>query len=443
MRRMERGASYVPLIIVIVLLVVAVAWAYIKNDEVDQLAKENKVLKAAKEQQQKERIDTLTYLKNLSLKVGFPLEATTTSKQGSAVDKISTWIADKLSNLATKYTREFPVAIYTMDPNGGIKRDDTAAEGRVNIVYVAPAAIPSEVTLEELYELMDGAMGRMLNDITRLVGDVQRERVKFAARETEFGSTIADKDSEIGRLRNEKAALESAKAQAERDAADQIAGLEDAKREAEENLETYQDQAKDEIAALKNQILALKQDVVKLKQRKRMEEFPIGPDGQVLAVTDDQGIAILNRGKADHLQPGTTFDVYTLGKGAQKIAKGVVTVLEVSSTEAKARVVSLLNPMNPIVTGDYFESATYNPDTQLHFYLLGRMRKYGKTDAAARLKDLGQAVDSEVGIDTDYIVLGAPENEDDNLRDTDAFKRAQELGVRVITEAQLSTFLDY
>jgi HAMP domain-containing protein len=441
---MERGASYVPLIIVIVLLVVALAWAYIKNDEVDQLAKEIKKAKAEQKAEQDRRVNLSLYLKNLGDKVGFPLENVTEKKPGgSDLDRIDTWMAEKLDNLKQKFTREFPVAIYTFDPNGGIKRDDTAADGRVKVVYIAPASIPSELKLEELYELMEGAMSRMLNDITRLVADVQRERAKFAAREVEFGGTIADKDGEIVRLRNEKSAVEASKAQMERDKNDEIQALENSKREAEENLETAQNRAKDEIAALKNQILALKQDVVKLKQRKQMETFPIGPDGQVLAVTDDQGLAILNRGKSDHLQPGTTFDVYTLGKGAQKIAKGVVTVLEVDSKTAKARVISLLNPMNPIVTGDYFESATYNPETQLHFYLLGRMRKYGKTDAAARLTDLGQAVDSEVGIDTDYLVLGAGENEDDNLRDKDAFKRAQELGIRVITEAQLSTFLDY
>jgi hypothetical protein len=441
---MERGASYVPLIIVLVLLVVAVAWAYIKSDEVDQLTKDLNKFKADWKTEQTRRVNTFAYLNDLGKRVGFPLESVTDKKPGgSDLEKIDTWVLQKLDNLKNKYYRDFPVAIYTFDPNGGIKRDDTVAEGRVRVAYIAPAAIPSELQLEGFYELMDGAMSRMLQDITRFVGMVQTERVKFAAREDEFGGTIADKDSEIGRLRNEKAALESSKAQMERDLTDQNAALEDQKREAEENLETFQNQAKDEIAALKNQILALKQDVVKLKQRKQMETFPIGPDGQVLAVTDDQGLAILNRGKSDHLQPGTTFDVYTLGKGAQKIAKGVVTVLEVDSKTAKARVITLLNPMNPIVTGDYFESATYNPETQLHFYLLGRMRKYGKTDAAARLTDLGQVVDSEVGIDTDYLVLGAPESEDDNLRDTEAFKRAQELGIRVITEAQLSSFLDY
>ena len=40
MRRLERGASYIPLIVVIVLLLVAVIWAYMKSDEVDQLEKQ-------------------------------------------------------------------------------------------------------------------------------------------------------------------------------------------------------------------------------------------------------------------------------------------------------------------------------------------------------------------------------------------------------------------
>jgi len=443
MRRLERGASYVPLIIVLVLLVVAVVWAYIKTDEVDQLLKENRSLKEKEKVASSERAEAVNNQRKVRDKVGFPLENPTPVNQGSDLEKIDQWTAEKLDHLRTTYTREFPVAIYTFDPNGGIKRDEEAGAGKVKVGYVAPAAIPSEIQVQELYELMDGAMSRMLNDITRLVAQVQTERAKYVAREAEFTGTISDKDGEIGRLRNEKSAVESAKATMEREKNDEIQRLTNEAREAQENLDDFQQRSKEEVAALKNQILALKQDVVKLKRRKEMETFPIGPDGQVLAVTDDQGIAILNRGKADHLQPGTTFDVYTLGKGAQKIQKGVVKVLEVDSKTAKARVIQLSNPMNPIVTGDYFESSTYNPDTQLHFFLLGRMRKYGKSDAAARLMDLGQAVDDEVGIDTDYLVLGAPESEDENLRDSDAFKRAQELGVRVITEDQLSTFLDY
>jgi NAD-dependent DNA ligase len=375
-------------------------------------------------------------------KVGFALDQPTADKVGGAdIDQIDSFIAGKLGNLQDVYVREFSPAIYTFDPNGGVNRGE--GEDGVTVGYISVNAIPSEVTLEGLYNTMDGALSRMLTDITRFVGMVAQEKARYAARETEFLAAISDKDTEISRLEGEKAALESARAQEQRELSDRIASLETEKRDLDDQLETLRDEMKEAIATRENTILALKQDVQKLKKRRWDVQNPIGPDGQVLAVTDDQGLAVLNRGKADHLQPGTTFTVYTLGKGAQKIEKGVVTVLDVDSKTARARVLSLLNPMNPIVTGDYFESATYNPEEVLHFHLLGRMRKYGKTDAAARLRELGQVVDEEVGIDTDFLVLGAPENEDESLRDTDAYRRAQELGIRVITEAQLSSFLDY
>ena len=156
-----------------------------------------------------------------------------------------------------------------------------------------------------------------------------------------------------------------------------------------------------------------------------------------------QGIAVIDRGKADHLQPGLTFDVYNLGKGAVKVYKGVITVLDVDADTAKVRIVSTTNPMNPIVQGDMIESLTYNPGEKLNFVLIGRFKKYGRSDAAKRLEQLGQGIQSNVGISTDFLVVGAPETEDENLEDTDDYRRAKELGIRVITEKQLSTFLLY
>ena len=46
-------------------------------------------------------------------------------------------------------------------------------------------------------------------------------------------------------------------------------------------------------------------------------------------------------------------------------------------------------------------------------------------------------------VETKFLVMGSPENEEENLRDTDDYKRATELGIKVITEDQLSTFLRY
>lgn len=143
------------------------------------------------------------------------------------------------------------------------------------------------------------------------------------------------------------------------------------------------------------------------------------------------------------MQPGLKFTVYALGKGAQQVDKAFVEVIEVLERTSVARVLDLVNPMNPVVRGDLFASPDYNPDEVIHFFLLGRFQKYGRSDAAKRLEMLGAKVDAKVGIDTHYLVLGAPEREDENLRDTEAYRTAQELGVKVITEDQLARFMNY
>jgi hypothetical protein len=446
MRRHERGASYVPLIIVVVLLIVAVVWAYIQTDKAQKLEKDLAAAQKNAKEENDRRTKTLGYLKDLADQVGFPIDNPTADMPAdfhSDVTKVKSFILTKLGDLKDKYVREFPVGVYTFDEeNGGIKRSEED-NGKVKVGYIAVGKIPSEVTLENLYGLMDEAMGRMLNDITRLVGDKKTLMQSEVEKVKGLNDTIAEKDKEIARLRSEVDKITNQKAQQERDLNDQINSLTDQKREAEEKANQVEEQMKTKVAALNNQLLAKEQDVQKLKKRHFTNTVPVGPDGQVLAVTDDQGIAVINRGKKDHLAPNTTFDFYTLGKGDQKIMKGTGVVLDVGPEQARVRITSLANQANPIVPGDYIESVTYNPNETLHFFLLGRMQKYGKSDAAARLRQLGQKVDDKVGIMTDYLVLGSPEGEDDNLRDTEAYKKAQELGVKVITERQLSQFLNY
>lgn len=160
-------------------------------------------------------------------------------------------------------------------------------------------------------------------------------------------------------------------------------------------------------------------------------------------MTSGQDIVILNRGKDKHMMAGLTFDVYDYVKGSVMRKKGTVVVIAVEDNTSKARVVELLSPMVPIVQGDLFESVAYNPDEQIHFFLLGRFQKFGKSDAAQRLTELGATVDKDVSVETDFLVLGSPETEEENLRDSVAYKHAMELGVKVITEAQLSQFLLY
>lgn len=443
MRRLERGASFVPLIIVLVLLVIALVWAYVKHDEVDQLNVRLAEAQAQAKEEQQRRIDTLKYLQNLAERVGFPLPdgSGKPTEYRADTEAASAFLQERIANLRSKYVREFPVAVYTFDENGGVKRDEGG--GKVTVGYITLGELPSDVTLQNLYVYMEGAMSRMLNDIGRLATEIERLQAAAATEKAGFQAALAAKDQTIARLQSEKSAVETAKSQLEARLNQDVARAEDEMRAAREALATAQSEHKVAIQKMETEVAARESMVQRLKEREKMVQQPIGPDGSVLAVSADQGLAYIDRGKRHHLVPGTTFDVYTLGKGAQKVHKGTLVVLDVDSTQARARISSLADPARPIVSGDMIESLTYNPDEELHVFLLGRTRKYGKADAAARLRQLGVVVDDAVGVDTTYLVLGDPMNADEDLRETEAYKRAQELNVRVITEAQLSSFLDY
>lgn len=443
MRRLERGASYIPLIIVLVLLVVAVVWAYVKTDESDQLRAQLMQAEQKSEQFDESRRKTLIYLQDVARVTGFGIETPT---EDMIVDyrvdhtAIQNFVAQAVRDLETKYIRQFPTNVYTFAEDGGIRREES--DGKVTVGYLAMGSVPSELTLQSLYQYMESAMQRMLADVTRLVNDRSRQESEFARIRRGFEDTIRDKDATIARLQEEKNAVETAKAQMEQAKNQEISDAEDRARGAEEALAQAEAAHRTAVQEMSAQISGLENSVQRLKVRQGAREQPIGPDGEVLSVTADMGLAFINRGKSDHLLPGTTFDVYTLGKGAQKVAKGSIVILDVEENRARARILDLADPSRPIVQGDLIESLTYNPGEQLHFHFLGRTRKYGKSDAMARVRQLGQAVDATVGIDTDYLVLGEPEGDED-LRETEAYKRAQELGVRVITEAQLSQFLNY
>jgi len=446
MRRLERGASYVPLIIVVVLLIVAIVWAYIKHDEADKLSKELLAAQNKADVESKRGAEIRAYVSELSDLIGFNL---TEQDEASGKrleykidrDAIRAFITARFEDLKA-LKRDFPEGIYDFSNADGGKIERTEG-GMVTVRYMEPGRIPSEGTLEGLYGLMRSGMDKMLVDLQGMFTVLKDAKATAKSDLEGKDSIIAEKDAEIQRITDERNSLQASRIQLESDLKAQISGLEDAKRALEVELDGARKDSREKVSLLNNEIAALKQNIIKLKKLKEIVEEPIGPDGEILAVAEGQNIAVIDRGKYHHLQAGLTFDVYTLGKGAQKVYKGVITVLDVDTHSAKVRIVQTNNPMNPIVQGDMIESLAYNPEQKLNFVLLGRFQKYGRSDAMKRLEEIGQGVQKHVDIYTNYLVLGAPQSEDQSLEDSDDYRRAKELGIRIITEKQLSTFLLY
>ena len=129
MRRLERGASYVPLIIVVVLLIVAVVWAYIKHDEADKLAKDLAAAQVSAEAESERRTKMAGYLNEISDLVGFDLTEPNEAEgklQEYKIDRdnIRKFIEDKFAELKA-LKREFPEGIYDFSNADGGKIERT------------------------------------------------------------------------------------------------------------------------------------------------------------------------------------------------------------------------------------------------------------------------------------------------------------------------------
>jgi NAD-dependent DNA ligase len=163
----------------------------------------------------------------------------------------------------------------------------------------------------------------------------------------------------------------------------------------------------------------------------------------VTAVAEGGGFVVVDLGKADNLIAGTNFDVYAIGKGGRQVPKGTIKVIRVDNDTAQAQVMQQYDAYSPLVAGDQIRSLTYDPNETIHVALVGRFSKMGRSDAAARLRALGVVVDEAVGIDTHYLVVGAPESEAEPIEETSAYKAADLYGITKISERELSRFTMY
>jgi hypothetical protein len=463
MRNAERGASQIPLVICIVLLLVAAFFAYNQYSERESIQKRlDDIVGAATSpsapspsdadikqairfangvgREQKQRLLEVVEVtgcrdeENPELVVSPAKLRATVQKLLDALDKGNT------------FAIEFAADRYLEDNanQGGIKVAENA--GKVTVRYPGSkelrGASPDMTNVMEYVVLK--AMSAMIFDIKRY-RDAYDAALSAKEKEAEARKAdIAAKDAEIRAKQEELAAQVASAQQALSEAKRQASDAEAAKQsiETESNarvaaITAERDHYRSELEKASGQVQVL-------KARKRAIETDTSPDGTILSVSERQDFAVIDLGKKDNnLLPGTNFEVYGIGKGGQRIPKGTVKVTKVDATSSNCTVLMVLDRFTPIAPGDKIMSLLYSPKEIIHVALVGRFVRMGKSDAARRLQNIGVVVDEKVGIHTTYIVVGEPEDENQPLQETTEFKTAEIYGIPHITEAELSRFTMY
>ena len=430
-RTRERGMSYWPFVVTLIaLLVMTYMWYEAGRDDESQRSTITRLTQEKAAAEQKWRAERGT-LQDLVDKTGY------VNEQGLPDgDRLRAGIDEALTAMREAGVLKLKTAKFSQTGEGG--KMEEIGQGEFVVRYLPPASeLPASPTVEAMWPIVTGAMRRMVADVNHHVQLKATAESGRASASDEHKNALTAKDTEIGDLRRQLQAEQARAAEQAQELRDENATLTSQLETLRSEFEESRSQAEDAVAALENKLSQAKGEITRLVDR----EVPFvseGHDGEVL--TSGPGIVIINRGKKDMLMPGTVFSVYKRVKGGGEVNIGTIKATVVGDDTSRCAV---LEAADVISGGDMISSSTYSPDRQLRFVLLGEFQKMGKSSATRRLEQLGAKVDGEVSTMTHYVVLGTPGPGGEPLESTADYQRAKTLGIKIITEEQLSSFTQY
>lgn len=291
----------------------------------------------------------------------------------------------------------------------------TAASGHKQAFDTAQADLKSAVEARQLAETngntLEGTFTGQVDELTQQLADANQR---------------ADNQSQADMKRIDEVMA----AQSASDAA---------AREAQQSLAEFQVKSRRDLNLVEAQLKAV--------AIRREPRAPEAPDGKLLSVGAGGTIGFIDIGRRSGLHRGTRFEVLRTGASGDLVPAGMVEVRELQDTIAMVGLLGEPNPLDPILPGDQVRNPHFDKMRVMHHYLLGEFPlTLSKDFVSARLAELGAAVDETLSTSTDVLVLGEkPLGEADakELTETDEYKLADKLGMRIIRLADLADFLRY
>lgn len=433
-RARERGMSYWPFVITLVLLLVVGLMAYQENARATK-AENSLATASAKASEQEARADKLDIeLQNIVDITGYVDTATSKPDQAAmraAIDAIK-------KSLPDLFSIEIETDKYTETGDGG--KVEKIGQGKIKVRYLVPGDLSTVTTFEGLIPQFTVAGQRMQADYVRSLEATANQRSKNAADAQAHTEALASKDGEIAAVNDQLQQATATASATETELRDENSSLKTQLEQAQTETRTVREEKDALEGKLTNEVSQLKAEIVRINDR----DVPLiseEPDGSVIAAGN--GVAVIDRGKSDMLMPGTVFTVKGRAKGGATYNKGVVKVITVEDDSATARIIEQASANDPITMGDLVQSYTYSPDAKLSFAFVGEFSKMGRGDAMSKLKSLGADIHTSVQTNTHYLVVGSPGPGVESIEDTDAYRKAKQYGVKILTEAMLASFTRY
>lgn len=310
--------------------------------------------------------------------------------------------------------------------------------------FAQKASVPESYPLAQFFGRIESSMTVYKDKIVAMEGDRTKLNGQLAALSAASAKGARDRQDEASKLNtlvtNHTSQYESDLAAKDQLIQDQSANYSSIRRELTDTKEAA---AADALAVRKDMDL-IKARISLMTERSRLINPPQTADGIVIEASELTGLAWINIGARDMLQPGTVFSFVEPGSSA---VKAMGKVVEVSNDNAKVAVYGVANKFDPVVAGDEIRNDFYSPDSRRTIYLLGRFG-YPTPRPMIRktLESYGNKVVDAIGPEVDLVIVGDnPVNEDSSgytpIEDTEEFKKVRFYGIETATLNKVRSLL--
>jgi hypothetical protein len=409
----REGSIYLYLFIgSFVLFVVAVVFAVIENSGKGEL---QTALTAAKNEKKTVDDQARRYADDLRMLKGLMLGADNKDSQTAQVDdtcrRKMTEAQDAINKVWQERENRSPIVFNDM------------TEAYEKYKDLVQKILDAEKQASELQKL---ALKDKEEAVAQTKEDVKKKDETIAAQKTQLDETEKKYESKVTQLTRDTERLQRDLATARDEMATKE--IEMKRREAvDKNL----------IASLQTRLDKLNEDVVRVKSIEDVE-----PDGQILDVAGNSGIAWVDIGRKQFLRPGIEFQVFQTIKGGRRQVKGRVEIQLVEEKASQVRILETTDDLNPIAKGDSITSPFYDPRAVPIFVFAGKgleSKKITEDALRSKIKGYGAQIQDEITKDTTFLVV--LKEEDNNAKDLKQLART--FGIPFLREQDILQFMGF
>ncbi len=287
-----------------------------------------------------------------------------------------------------------------------------AAKGALEAAKAAFPDMGGVTTFEAALPEMTKAYQAKVAQIAELNKSIETLRGEVAAERTAKSEIEAAKDERIATLTQEKTDLEDS-------LKSEITRLEDATAEQRSKL----DGKTDEVTQLSDNVRLGARALEESKKSNASQQANINrvlndierrsekPDGEISAVLSAYDMGIINLSASDRLSEGVVFNIVSGRPGAditKPKAKCRVTNVGVKFSEVE--VYDVADPLGqPVVQGDLIYNSLYEAKGQRNAVFAGNITgSYNKPELLLLFKEIGINVQDELSNTTNFLIVGGP-----------------------------------